>query len=137
MLHDSGVYCWFNIGDDTLKLIWDFIHAVTGWKITADNWYNEMALRILDIQRAVLLLSGPNLTWKPLVDDDIPARWYEPLPNGPYAGRAADRKELEEDRKYYFEDVGWDERGIPKSSELKNLGLEDVDRKLKSFFKMH
>ena len=135
MLHDCGVYCWFNIiEDEALDLIWDFIQAVTGWPITADEWYDNMALRILDIQRAVLLLGGPDITWRPLLDDDIPARWYDPLPSGPYAGRTADKKELEEDRRQYFEDVGWDERGIPKSSELKRLGLEDVDRKLKNFF---
>jgi len=135
MLHDCGVYCWFNISEDAaLELIWGFIQAVTGWPITADEWYNEVALRILAIQRAVLLLSGPDITWKPIIDDDIPARWYDPLPTGPYAGRTADRKELEEDRRRYFEDVGWDARGIPKSSELKRLGLNDVDEKIKSFF---
>jgi len=131
MLHDCGVHCWFNADMD---LIWDFIQAVTGWPITADEWYDNMALRILAIQRAVLLFGGPDITWKPIVDDENPARWYEPLPTGPYAGRVADKKELEEDRAKYFEDVGWDERGIPKSSTLKRFGLEDVDKKLKSFF---
>jgi len=134
MLHDCGVYCWFNISEDAaLELIWDFIQTVTGWPITADEWYNNMALRILAIQRAVLLLSGPDIIWKPITDDDIPARWYEPLPSGPYAGRAADKKELEEDRRKYFEAVGWNEEGIPKSSELKRLDLIDVDGKLRSF----
>ena len=131
MLHDCGVHCWFNADMD---LMWDFIQAVTGWPITADEWYDNMALRILAIQRAVLLFGGPDITWKPIVDDENPARWYEPLPTGPYAGRVADKKELEEDRAKYFEDVGWDERGIPKSSTLKRFGLEDVDKKLKSFF---
>ena len=135
MLHDSGVYCWFNIGEDEARaLIWDFTQAVTGWPITADEWYNNMALRILDIQRAVLLLGGPDFVWKPVADDDVPARWYEPLPTGPYAGRATDKKELRDDVQKYFRDVGWDERGIPKSSELKRLGLMSVDKKLTSFF---
>lgn len=134
ILHDSGVYCWFNImQSETLNLIWDLIQAVTGWPITADLWYNEMAPRILAIQRAALLIGGPDITWKPIRDDDVPARWYEPLPSGPYKGRAADKRELEEDRRKYFEDIGWDEMGIPKSSTLKRLGLEDVDKKLRSF----
>jgi len=135
ILDDSGVYCMFNIGEDAARaLIWDFLQAVTGWPITADEWYGNMAPRILDIQRAVLLLGGPDFTWKP-VDDDVPARWYEPLPNGPYKGRTTDRKELTKDVQQYFQDVGWEARGIPKSAELKRLGLTDVDRKLKSFFK--
>ncbi len=134
ILHDSGVYCWFNImEDEALDLVWPLIQAVTGWPITADTWYNEMAPRILAIQRATLLLGGPDITWKPIRDDDLPARWYEPLPSGPYKGRSSDRRELEEDRRRYFEDVGWDERGIPKSSTLKKLGLEDVDKKLRSY----
>jgi aldehyde:ferredoxin oxidoreductase len=131
MLQDSGVYCMFNHESDC---IWDFFQAVTGWPITADEWYDNMALRILAIQRAVLLMGGPDFTWKPVEDDDIPARWYEPLPTGPYKGRVAERTELEEDRSRYFEDVGWDSRGIPKASELRRLGLGDVEKKLKSFF---
>jgi len=135
ILHDSGVYCWFNVFEsDAFDLIWDFFQAVTGWSITADEWYENKALRILAIQRAVLLLSGPDFTWKPLVDDDIPGRWYDPLPSGPYTGRAAERKELMEERQKYFEAVGWNERGVPKSSTLKRLGLNDVDKKLKAFF---
>jgi aldehyde:ferredoxin oxidoreductase len=131
MLYDSGVFCWFNA---ELDYVWDFLQAVTGWPITRDEWYDNMALRILAIQRAVLLFGGPDITWNPIEDDDIPARWYDPLPSGPYAGRAVDNKVLVEDRQRYFEDVGWDERGIPKSSELERLGLQDVDRKLKGFF---
>ena len=131
MLQDSGVYCMFNHESD---YIWDFLQAVTGWPITADEWYDNMALRILAIQRAVLLMGGPDITWKPVEDDDIPTRWYEPLPTGPYNGRVAESEELVEDRNKYFEDVGWDSRGIPKSSELRRLGLGDVERKLKSFF---
>jgi aldehyde:ferredoxin oxidoreductase len=131
ILQDSGVYCMFNHDSD---YIWDFLQAVTGWPITPDEWYNTSALRILAIQRAALLLGGPDITWSPIDDDDIPSRWYEPLPTGPYAGRTADKKELEEDRNKYFEDVGWDERGIPKISELKRLGIMDVDTKLQQFY---
>jgi aldehyde:ferredoxin oxidoreductase len=40
-----------------------------------------------------------------------------------------------EDRQRYFEDVGWDERGVPKSSELKRMGLQDVDKKLRRFLR--
>jgi aldehyde:ferredoxin oxidoreductase len=132
MLYDTGVFCWFNADFD---YIWDFLQAVTGWPITADEWYDNMGLRILAMQRAVLLFGGPDITWKPIEDDDIPSRWYEPLPSGPYAGRFVDKKEVEKDRTQYFEDVGWNELGIPKSSTLKRLGIEDVDKKLKSFFK--
>ncbi|MEO0252099.1 MAG: aldehyde ferredoxin oxidoreductase C-terminal domain-containing protein, partial [candidate division WOR-3 bacterium] len=38
------------------------------------------------------------------------------------------RKAFEEMRKQYYDAIGWDERGIPKSSVLKEHGLEDVDK---------
>jgi aldehyde:ferredoxin oxidoreductase len=40
------------------------------------------------------------------------------------------RERLEEDRREYYEAVGWDENGVPASSELRRLGLDDVDRRL-------
>ncbi len=131
ILQDSGVYCMFNHDAD---YAFDFLQSVTGWSITPDEWYNTSALRILAIQRAALLLAGPDIVWKPIEDDDIPSRWYEPLPTGPYKGRAADKKELEDDRGKYFEDVGWDEKGLPKISELDRLGLSSVREKLSKTF---
>jgi len=131
MLYDSGVFCWFNFFDDEAKeLLWDFIEAVTGWQVTPEDWFNVTGRRILHIQRATLLLGGPDLKWTPKVHDDIPSRWYEPLGKGPYRGKSVDREKLEEARKEYWEAVGWDENGIPTSDELRRLGLEDVDKRM-------
>jgi aldehyde:ferredoxin oxidoreductase len=132
MLYDSAVVCWFNFfNEGTYQLLWDFIHAVTGWKVTPEEWYNVMARRVLHIQRAALLIGGPDLKWNPKIHDDIPSRWYEPLTNGPYAGKKIDKAKLEEAKKEYYDAVGWDENGIPKSEELKRLELDEVDEKLK------
>jgi len=62
-------------------------------------------------------------------DNDNPPRFYEPLPSGPKKGQATDRAKVEESKKYY-KAMGWDERGIPKSDVLAQLGLKDVDRAL-------
>ncbi len=129
ILHDSGVYCWFNAFEPP-EAKWDFLKAVTGWEIGPEEWYQTTALRILQLQRALLLLGGPDLKWNPKVHDDNPPRFYEPLPSGPYAGKKVDRAKFEESKKEYYEAVGWDENGIPKSEVLKRLGLEDVDRML-------
>lgn len=132
MLYDSAVVCWFNFfNEGTYQLIWNFIQAVTGWKITSEDWYNVMARRVLHIQRAALLIGGPDLKWNPKVHDDIPPRWYEPLTSGPYAGKKIDKAKLEEVKKEYYAAVGWDENGIPKPEELKRLELYEVDEKLK------
>ena len=131
MLYDSGVFCWFNFFEKEAEdLLWPFIEAVTGWKITEDEWFNTTARRILHIQRALLLLGGPDLKWTPKKDDDVPARWYEPLRKGPYKGKTVARRKIEEARKGYYEAVGWDKNGIPKPEELKRLGLDDVNKRM-------
>jgi len=129
ILHDSGVYCWFNAFEPP-EAKWDFLKAVTGWEIALDEWYQTTAPRILHLQRALLLLGGPDLKWNPKVHDDNPPRFYEPLPSGPYAGKKVDRVKFEEAKKEYYEAAGWDEKGIPRSEVLKRLGLGEVDRVL-------
>jgi aldehyde:ferredoxin oxidoreductase len=130
-LHDSGVYCLFNTFNVPRSLKWDFFKAVTGWKIGPEEWYGTMARRILHIQRALLLLGGPDLKWNPKIHDENPPRFYEPLPSGPYAGKKVDRTKFEDSKREYYEEIGWDENGIPKSEVLRKLGLEEVDRVLK------
>ncbi len=131
ILHDSGVYCMFNIyPPGVLDLLWDFFTAVRGWKLDPEEWYSTQARRIIHIQRAALLLGGPDVRWRPWIDDVNPPRFYEPLPTGPWRGKAPKRSEVEEAVKRYYNEIGWDERGIPKSEELRRLGLESVDKKL-------
>ena len=132
ILADSAVYCFFaafGIADDE-KLA--FYRAVTGWQLTEDAWYTEKALRILQLQRAMLLLGGPDVTWTPKLDDDNPPRFWEPLPSGPYQGKTLDRAEFEAARRDYFEAAGWDENGVPTPETLRQLGLADVERKLRN-----
>ena len=131
VLHDSGVYCWFNAFTIQIDLVIDFLNAVTGWSITPDEWYETLAPRTIQIQRAALLIGGPDVKWDPSKDDDNPPRFYEPLPSGPKAGATIDRSEFEEMRKEYYKAAGWDEQGIPTSKTLKKLGLSDVDKTLK------
>jgi len=130
ILHDSGVYCWFNVFALPKTLKWDFFKAVTGWEIGPEEWYETSALRILHLQRVLLLLGGPDLKWDPKLHDDNPQRFYEPLPSGPYAGKKVDKNKFEESKKEYYEAAGWDENGIPRSEVLKRLGLEEADKML-------
>ena len=128
---DSAVYCAVILwGGDLNGLDWRFLRAVTGWDITEEEWKRELGHRIIHIQRAAELLGGPDVRWKPPEDDDNPPRFYEPLPSGPFKGSAPDRREIEKRKREYYEAIGWDENGIPKSSVLKKLGLSDVDRAL-------
>jgi aldehyde:ferredoxin oxidoreductase len=132
IIEDSGVYCFFNTFDVDEDLTWDFFEAVTGWRITHEEWYKNSALRILQIQRAMLLLGGPDHRWNPEKDDENPPRFYEPLPSGPYAGKKTNKKSFEESKQEYYEAVGWDNKGIPKSETLRRLGLQDIEEKLRT-----
>jgi len=125
---DSAVYCNFNSFGLPRNLKFDFYKAVTGLELTPEEWYTTKALRTLQLQRAMLLLGGPDLRWNPKIHDDNPQRFYEPLPSGPYKGKTVDKAKFEEDKKKYYKAVGWDENGIPKSEILRRLGLADVDK---------
>jgi len=128
--NDSAVYCYFNIFGIPRKLKFEFYKAVTGLELTQKEWCNRKALRILQLQRAMLLLGGPDLKWNPRIHDDNPPRFYEPLPSGPYKGKTVYKRRFGKDKKRYYEAVGWDENGIPTSENLKKLGLKDVDKAL-------
>jgi len=52
------------------------------------------------------------------------------LPSGPYKGKTVDRARFEKEKMRYYEAVGWDENGVPRSEVLRRLGLDDVDRTL-------
>ncbi|MDH5441242.1 MAG: aldehyde ferredoxin oxidoreductase, partial [Candidatus Bathyarchaeota archaeon] len=131
VFQDSAVYCnviaW---GGGLDGLDWRFLRAVTGWDITQEEWKRELGHRIVHIQRAAELIGGPDISWQPPEDDDNPPRFYEPLATGPFKGSVTDKEEVERRRREYYEAIGWDENGIPKSSVLKKLDLLDVDRAL-------
>jgi len=130
IFHDSGVYCNFNSFGIAKNGVFDFYKAVTGLKLTRKEWCFSKGLRILQLQRALLLLGGPDLKWVPKVHDDNPPRFYEPLPNGPYKGKTADRAAVEAYKKRYYKAVGWDKNGIPTAKMLSKLGLKDVDKSM-------
>lgn len=122
---DSAVICWFTFWTNFDVLI-KFLNAVTGWDMTVEEWVNQTALRIIHIQRLLLLLGGPDIYWDPRIHDDNPPRFYEPLPSGPYRGKKASREEVDKLKKAYYEGIGYDELGVPKPEVLKALGLEDA-----------
>jgi aldehyde:ferredoxin oxidoreductase len=132
IFNDSAVLCIFTSFGIRRNVRFDFYEAVTGLELTAREWFFTKALRVLQLQRAMLLLGGPDLKWKPGVDDDNPPRFYEPLPSGPYKGKAAKKAAVEKYKMKYYTAAGWDKDGVPTSRTLKELGLEDVDLRLET-----
>jgi aldehyde:ferredoxin oxidoreductase len=135
VFNDSAVLCNFNGFGLPRNFKFDFYNAVTGLSLKREGWGKGGGLKTLQIQRALLLLGGPDLKWNPKVDDDNPSRFYEPLPSGPYKGKAADRTSVRESVQEYYEEAGWDENGVPKSETLKKLGLGDIDKALRKLRK--
>ena len=126
---DCGVFCDFC--RTTRELEFDFAKAVTGFPITTENWRKETGPRIVTLQRAFLMLGGPDLKWEPLKDDDNPPRFYDPLPEGPYKGKTTNKKAVDQKLQAYFETLGWDERGIPTKETLKRLDIADLEPLMK------
>jgi aldehyde:ferredoxin oxidoreductase len=124
---DSAVFCNFTYYGVPQKLVFDFAKAITGFPITLHKWRSENGPRIVTLQRALLLLGGPDIKWEPIKDDDNPPRFYEPLPSGPYKGKVTDRKLVDEKLQAYFETLGWDNRGIPTKDTLKKLDLAELE----------
>jgi aldehyde:ferredoxin oxidoreductase len=132
VFNDSAVCCNFSAGFGLPRHFkFNFYTAVTGLELTRQGWARGGGLRTLQIQRALLLLGGPDLKWNPRVDDDNPSRFYEALPSGPCKGKAADRSSVREKVRKYYEEAGWDENGVPKPDTLRKLGLGDVDKVLR------
>ncbi|MEM2921732.1 MAG: aldehyde ferredoxin oxidoreductase C-terminal domain-containing protein [Candidatus Bathyarchaeia archaeon] len=125
---DSAVICGFNVFDDNLEPMWKMLASITGWQITSDDWNKEIGLRMLAIQRAALLESGPDVIWDPDKDDENPQRFYEPLPTGFAKGQTIDPVKVREAKVEYYTTLGWDERGIPLPSTLKRLGLTELEK---------
>jgi aldehyde:ferredoxin oxidoreductase len=128
---DSSTYCFFTTFGIEDKELLGLYEAITGWKLPSQEWYNTKALRILTLQRTLLLLGGPDVTWRPRLDDDNPPRFWEPLPSGPYKGKKPGRKKFEADRLKYYKAVGWGEDGIPTHETLRRLGLDNLEPRLR------
>ncbi len=116
---DSGVVCMFTVLDD--KGLLEYLNIITGWGLNLNEFYS-IGRRIITLQRLLLSLGGPDAEWG-VRDDDNPPRFYEPLPTGPYRGSSIGRDEVEELKKKYYAEIGWDERGIPTEETLRALGL--------------
>ncbi|MDK2870558.1 MAG: aldehyde:ferredoxin oxidoreductase [Pyrococcus sp.] len=128
--YDSAVICNFVTKPGFEKII-EFGNALSGFNITPEQWVNEVGLRIIHLQRILLLLGGPDVFWDPRKDDDNPPRFYEPLPSGPVKGKAPNREDIKTKVKQYYEEIGYDEYGIPKEEVLDELGIGEAKREVK------
>ena len=130
IFNDSAIICIFTSFNLSPTFRYDFYTAITGQPLRRKGWLNGGGMKTLQIQRAMLLFCGPDLKWNPSIDDDNPARFYEPLPTGPCKGQAADHASVKRKVKQYYEQAGWDQNGIPTHETLTKLKLNSVDASL-------
>ena len=95
--------------------------------LVMEKWRRVNGPRIITLQKALLLLGGPDVVWDPVKDEDNPPRFYEPLPSGPYKGQVTDKERVDIRTQAYYETLGWDERGIPTKKTLEKLDIADVE----------
>jgi aldehyde:ferredoxin oxidoreductase len=113
---------WFFDYEDLVAIV----RAVTGWKT---NFWELMKLgeRRINLMRAFNAREG----WT-AEHDVLPPRMAEPLVDGPTAGGVVDMDAWREDRKLYYQMMGWDpDTGHPTAAKLYELELGWVVEELR------
>jgi aldehyde:ferredoxin oxidoreductase len=95
------------------------LSAVTGWETTVMEQI-RVAERVLTLCRLFNLKAGFTAQ-----DDRLPERFFQPTPDGALQDKALDFEEMESARRYYYDLMGWDEKGLPKLDKLEELGIEE------------
>jgi len=119
ILSDSTTHCTSAFSRSFDYEIWSRImHSVTGF-----DYYplklQDIGDRINSIERQYNLQQGFTIK-----DDTLPKRLLEEkLPDGPYKGEVVTVEQLNTMRTEYFNEMGWDENGIPAEQTLKRLKL--------------
>jgi aldehyde:ferredoxin oxidoreductase len=118
---------WVELG---FELEWypKLLHAATGVEMSWDG-LNLIGDRVFNLVRAFWVREFGK-KWNSEMDVP-PPRWFEePLTEGPMRGQKLDRAKYDSMLQTYYRRRGWDERGVPRKSTLKNLGLKDVAQNL-------
>ena len=108
-----------------LDHIADFLDAVTGLAWTVEELH-RLGEKIINIEKAMNARAG--LTRR---DDYPPERMFEAIPSGPAKGLNLDFTKFEQTLDQYYDLHRWDkETGLQTRECLKELGLEDIAKKL-------
>jgi len=103
----------------SVRSMGDLLAAITGWD-TSSAEIMRIGERRMHLMRMYNLREG--LT---AADDRLPDRFFEePIESGPKAGTRLDRAGFEASIASYYEMMGWDQAGIPRSATLYDHHLE-------------
>lgn len=116
-LWNSLIMCnFYPVSDFTLTDTAQVLGAITGWEVTPEE-LQRMGERIVALQHLFNLRMG----LRPLVENVMPHRLRQPLPEGGSAGHTPPWREI---RAEYWATKGWVD-GIPTRRSLTMLDLEE------------
>ena len=134
---ESLTVCRFPYAELGFELEWytKYLHAATGRELPF-NTLIYTADKILNLIRAFWIREYASNWAKDM--DVPPMRWFtQPLTEGPLKGAMLDPLKYDAMLNKYYRKRGWDERGIPKKSTLKKLGLTDVAKELGNYVSLN
>ncbi len=112
-------FCWGPGNLFSYRDLEDLLLATTGWQVSM--WeLMKCGERRLAMQRQVNARRGYGSK-----DDRLPARLFDPLPDGPAAGRSVNKKRFPQMLREFYGMLGWDmDTGNPREAKLVELGLD-------------
>jgi aldehyde:ferredoxin oxidoreductase len=133
--HTRGVFecfgvCRFPLVNLDLEAEWypKFLRNATGQEFSWDG-ICLVAERVFNLVRAFWIREYGGKWTRDM--DTPPTRWFKhPLSQGGLKGAKLDPAKYDALLSLYYAERGWDERGMPKKSKLKALGLGDVAEEL-------
>jgi len=133
---ESLTVCRFPYAELGFELEWytKYLQAATGREMPFNSLIYS-ADKTLNLIRAFWLREYADNWTKGM--DVPPVRWFkDALTAGPLKGALLDPFKYDAMLKKYYRKRGWDERGVPKKSTLKKLGLSDVAKQLDKYVKL-
>jgi len=114
---DSAVICHFYPYE--FKHLLEALSAAGGWSDLTLEEINQIGSRIATMGRLFLVREGFTHA-----DDILSPRTNFELKDGPIAGKTLDEVDLAQGMQMYFDMMGWDSEGVPKSESLAKFGIE-------------
>ncbi len=115
---DSLSLCMFIFGPGniyTFDEVIDMVNAATGLQLSFEDLM-KIGERTIQLQRKLYLDLGGK-------DGEFLSFMGEEIPDGPSKGAKINKTDFDHARKYYYEIMGWDEKGCPKKETLERLGI--------------
>ena len=116
--YDSAVMCIFLPYAN--KQMVDLMNSVTGWDGDIPE-YLRLGARVATLARIVNVREG----WS-AAGDTLPKRIFKAFDSGPLAGQEYPEDRFHAATQAYYNQMGWDENGVPTKEKLRELGIESV-----------